>query len=75
MGHRIPCAAVVERLGMGHQSTAHDHMTDNKGSLEYSIQSNYLTTSLIRLVFNTIIRYMLHGTHRYFRCMDKILRC
>ena len=32
MGHRIPCAAIVERLGMGHQSKAHDHMTNEKDS-------------------------------------------
>ena len=32
MGHRIPCAGVVERLGLGPLSTAHDHMTDEKDS-------------------------------------------
>ena len=35
MGHRIPCAGVVERLGMGYQSPVHDHMKDEKDSAHF----------------------------------------
>ena len=32
MGRRIPCAAVVDRMGMGHALKANNHMTEKKGS-------------------------------------------